>query len=55
MPASLQEPCKHPPLIIREDARVVIAKYAAALNACNAKRFGAVAFYSDLQKGLAGK
>lgn len=55
MPASLQAPCKHPPLVIGADARAVIARYATALKACNAARANAVAYYDDLRKGLAGK
>lgn len=55
MSAELQAPCKHPALIIGADARAVIAKYAAALKACNAARANAVAYYDDLRKGFTAK
>lgn len=55
MSASVQAPCKHPPLIIGADARAVIAKYAAALKACNAARANAVLFYTDLRNGLSSQ
>lgn len=54
LPVYVQEPCKHP-LITETDARVIIARYIAAQKACEAKRAGAVAFYDDMAKGLAGK
>lgn len=54
LPAYVQEPCKHP-TIAETDARVIIARYIAAQKACEAKRAGAVAFYDDMAKGLAGK
>lgn len=55
MSAELQAPCKHPALIIGADARAVIAKYAAALKACNTARANAVLFYDDLRNGLSSQ
>lgn len=55
LPAQVQEPCVIPAVVDQADARVVIARDGAALKACEAKRAGAVAYYDDLRKGLAGK
>jgi len=51
MPASVQQPCKHPP-IDEVDARLILARYVAAVRTCDAKRADAATFYGDLREGM---
>lgn len=54
MPVYVRETCKHPS-VNEVDARSIIARYAEALKACNAKRRDGVLFYDDVVKGFAGR
>ena len=52
MPAGVRQPCAHPAIRAGEDPLVPLARYIAALRACEGRRADAVAFYDDLREGL---